>query len=180
MSTGREGASPRRLFFALWPDGAALLQFELLQRSLVAGKARRTPASNLHLTLLFAGACDERACADLCRLGDSLRVPDFDLEFSQARLVRRGGVLWSAPEQIPAALVTLAARLRTGAQTVGIVVERRRFGAHVTLARDAMQRPPQSHEPVLWPVRGFGLYESLLRPGGARYQALAHWPTSGP
>ncbi len=105
----------------------------------------------------------------------------FSLTVSAVENFRQGlavGVAESAP------LVALHQRVQAAMRRAGIVLPRRRFRPHVTIAR---LKPGQAvgHQQVLdaratdtmpdMPFTGFTLYQSTLHPEGARHDALAYY-----
>jgi 2'-5' RNA ligase len=82
-------------------------------------------------------------------------------------------VVWVGPNEIPAALGSLAQALRAELEKEGFVVERRPFAAHVTLIRKAH---PAAQFPPLpgfgWPVRDFALVRSHISAQGSSYEFM--------
>ena len=98
-------------------------------------------------------------------------------------------VLWLGLGEGAARLADLAARLEANLAEAGWPPEDRPFGAHLTLARaddvaaarpvaDALVRRAATLE-ISWTADRAILYESLLGPGGARYEPLRTVPLSG-
>jgi len=166
-----------RLFFALWPDPATRAALARLAEIEPLRHARPIAAINLQLTLAFLGACDQarRRCVEVAaaRVGGS----PFTLTLDRRGCWSRSGTVWSAPETTPAALLDLTEGLAEALAECGFTAERRRFHAHVTLARRVIGRQPsESHPPIRWPVDAFCLVASDTRPEGARYEVLRRWP----
>jgi 2'-5' RNA ligase len=86
-------------------------------------------------------------------------------------------------------LVEWARALDAVAARHGIAPEERPFSLHLTLARLDHPWPETATQRFLdevagWKLRVFEareavLYRSELKPGGAVYSALRHWPTGG-
>jgi 2'-5' RNA ligase len=153
--------------------------------------ARWVRPENLHLTLAFLG---ERDAGDLPVLHEHL-TPAFGGVASFELRLRHGGtfpprrparVAWVGVEADDG-LPVLAHRVQSALQqAVGFEPDRRKFSAHLTVAR--CKQPWRRREierferhfrgPVGRPfeVMEGVLYESVLGPGGARYRPLKHYP----
>ncbi len=179
-----------RAFVAVTPDAAVLAGVEAWRRE-VAGAvdgARWVPPSQWHVTLRFLGETPVRLVpglvAELAGLGARL---------SPFRAVLRGAgvfpprgeprVLWVGVEG------EAMGRLRDGIEAVvrrfGFPGEERLFSPHLTLARAGRGGSLAAVRPHLaavrervwgsWEVRGFTLYRSELRTGGAVYSPLGRF-----
>ncbi|ARE41068.1 2'-5' RNA ligase [Rhodovulum sp. P5] len=152
--------------------------------------SRPTPEDNLHLTLVFLGDVPEVSLEEVHLAFSAIRAAPFELVLSgmgvfggrKPRLVY-AGVDHSDP------LIHLQAKLDRAARSAGIEVERRRFTPHVTLAYlNAKRDDPLRIERAVaaqagfrtapFRVEGFGLYQSELGKGGARYRELAYYAFS--
>jgi 2'-5' RNA ligase len=157
-----------RLFFAIWPPGAAAHALadwaDLAQR---ATSGRRTTEGNIHLTLAFLGQADaEKAIAAARRVkGTAHRLP-----IEEGRYINR--MVWAAPKQTPPALAALHEKLAMELYREEFILERRPFAAHVTLIRDARRAPLPPVPEVEWPVREFLLVRSSVSSRGATYEPL--------
>jgi RNA 2',3'-cyclic 3'-phosphodiesterase len=187
-----------RLFVALDPPEEVREQLLAWGRSAVArvsaqrrrgagAELRMLEAEALHVTLCFLGG---RPVEEIGEIGSAIgrcarRVGELSL----------GAPLWLPPRHPRALAVEVhdrdggLARLhadvgRALAETIDLQAERRRFRAHITVARmrgrSAARRPPQAAEPALpaTPPLSFTpgsvvLYRSWLSPRGASYEALA-------
>ncbi len=180
-TSGAGGREPRagrreRLFLALWPDEEVRAALAALAREALGKSGRRVPAENLHLTLIFLGACDPALRARLEEAATALRGEPFVLRLERLGHWPGPRVLWSAPAEVPEALRRLAADLHGAAGGAGLSLERRPFRAHVTLARKVGGRHRERpHRPIEWPVGEFRLVASETRPEGARYRCLRRW-----
>ncbi len=172
-----------RAFLAVEPSEAARDALEAVQQALPEGRA--VPREQLHLTLAFLGDQPEAALAELDAALTGFRLPGFDIRLTGLGCFGRPDVLWAGLAD-PAPVVALQARLKAAIHGAGIVLERRRFRPHVTLARFA--RPP---EPLrlarfieTWsafpcpPVRveQIVLFASTLTKAGAVHEELARYP----
>jgi len=182
-----------RLFVAL--DLPAALAREVGRRAAAARRelprARWVKPEALHLTLAFLGETD---AADLPVLHRSLRpafagVKPFDLRLEDAGTFpprRPARVAWVGVEA-PPALADLAQGVQQAlAQAVDFTPDRRDFHAHLTVARckqpwrrrevERFRRHFQGPVGDPFEITEGVLYESVLRPDGARYQALERYP----
>jgi 2'-5' RNA ligase len=186
-------AHTARLFVAVDPPAEACAELTAWARSAVRGLGVRDEKTSsvrvldpalLHVTLCFLG---NHPVAEIATIGESLAesaLPVGELSI--------GAPLWLPPRRPRAlavevrdspegGLVTLhEALVGALAGACGYVQERRRFRAHVTLAR--MREGPRGSrgERVLpaTPALSFTpesvvLYRSWLSPAGASYEALA-------
>jgi 2'-5' RNA ligase len=170
------GVPQRRLFFALVPGSGARTALDVLARRHAPVWARRVPAADLHLTLLFLGNVPESGLPPLRAAAGAIVAPPFSVVLD--RLERwRGGLLCATGTAGPAVLA-LHQQLLGGAREAGCSVDARPFRAHATLARGLPRTGGAADEPIA-PVRlqarSFCLMESRERPDGRRYSILARW-----
>jgi 2'-5' RNA ligase len=67
--------------------------------------------------------------------------------------------------------------LRAGLAARGFDTERRRYRAHLTVARKVARAPDLvTTDPVCWPATEFSLVESITERTGSIYRPLAAWP----
>lgn len=159
-----------------------------LQSALPVGRA--VPVDNLHLTLAFLDDQDDATLAALDAELSALAPPDFDLSPQGVGVFGgdRPKLLYAGIAD-SAALIDLRRRVLGAVRRAGITLRRERFHPHVTLARfgaglrgpdlAALQAFLAAHMGFRGPVlrvRGFGLFESVLRPQGALHRELAHYP----
>lgn len=170
-----------RLFTAVAiPDDVAET---LARRQTGLPGAKWRTADQLHLTLAFYGEIDERRADDLvAELVRAATGGAFEIVLSGVGSFgdgHRTAALWAgvAPSE---RLSVLAGRCRTAAERAGIVLERRDYRPHVTLAYLKPQTDPARigawvaghnllHSP---PIRidRFGLYSSVLTQDGSHYE----------
>jgi 2'-5' RNA ligase len=151
--------------------------------------ARWQGEDQLHLTLRFAGEIGHRAAEDLAAALDGISAAPFALRVRGVGHFERKGrphTLWAGLAS-SAELVLLQKKVERACQAAGLAPERRKFAAHITLARlggsggridqwlvlhEALRSEP-------WPVEDFRLYESELAAGGARYEPVARYQLNG-
>ena len=165
-----------RLFFALWPDDSVRDALASLQ----AGwewppHAARVARERLHITLHFLGELPRSRMPELQEAAACAFTP-FVLELQETGVWPSNGVAWVRAPLAPEALLELHADLGRALHRLGLPVEKRRFEPHVTLARRALRaKPPERMAPISWPVGGYALVESELRPP-ARYRVMREYP----
>ena len=172
------GAADRakRMFLALWPDDAVRAQLVAARRALDLNDGRLVSPQNLHATLVFLGAVDplRRACVEQAAASAGGR--SFELVLAQAEW-RRGGVVWLAAAEIPAALRDLVASLNAALAACGHEPERRPYRLHVTLARDVRGRARRrAVSPIDWRAGEVCLVSSETAPDGSAYCVERRWP----
>lgn len=150
-----------------------------LQRALPVG--RLISSDNMHLTLAFLDDQTEETLEELHEELLILSAPPFGVTF--LGIESFGQVMAVVVQDCPA-LITLHRKIQTAMRRAGIVLPRRRFRPHVTIARfkpgqrEAVQlakRPRTLSALPKVPVTSFTLYQSILRPEGAIHEALAHY-----
>jgi RNA 2',3'-cyclic 3'-phosphodiesterase len=157
-----------RLFFALWPPGAAahaLSDWADAARRATGG--RRTAEGNIHLTLAFLGKADPAKAVAAAR---RVKAQAHRLPIEEGRYINR--MVWVAPEETPPALAALHEKLTMELYREEFILERRPFAAHVTLIRDARRAPLPPPPAVEWPVGEFLLVRSSVSSRGATYEPL--------
>lgn len=177
-----------RLFVALPLSEDARARLGALQNG-VPG-ARWVDKGNLHLTLRFIGETDRVGAEELDAGLSGIRAPAFGLTLSGVGFFARGRsahTLWAGVEK-PDAVVFLRDKIESVAVRAGFEPERRKYSAHVTLAR--LEDVPSARlGPYIetrhgfaagpYPMTHFTLFES--RPGGdgVHYEPLAEYPLAG-
>lgn len=149
------------------------------------------PRQNLHLTLRYFGAVDERKAADLDGELAAIIVPPFDLQLSttdwfgkiEPKSVWAGVV---ADQNSTASLELLQSRCERAARKSGLEPDKRNFMPHVTLAylrgtmMDAVASYCRSHQALnteVFTATHFTLFSSWSRHGESNiYEALEHYP----
>ena len=148
-------------------------------RSLSGGRGRFAPDGNLHLTLAFLGEVEPARAAAAAEAMDCAWRRPFELRVDRAGRFGRGGdcIYWLGCAESPA-LAALQRRLVRELSARGFELERRRFTAHITLARRAPEGLAgfEPAEPITERVDHIELVKSELRPEGAAYTALFRSP----
>lgn len=162
-----------RLFFALWPDGAAskaLARLAAAVAPLAGGKP--VPEGRMHLTLAFLGEVAPERVAVARQVG----VAGVPVELALDRLgaFRGAKVAWAGPAQPAPALLELQARLASELRRRGFALESRPFHAHVTLVRGIERPVPVAPvAPIAWTAGAVALVQT--QPGTGRYATLQEW-----
>lgn len=154
--------------------------------------ARWVRPESIHVTLKFLGEQPESLVVALDR-----EVPAALQRLAPVAVRIEGGGFFPNPRRARVAwvggqaegLVEWARALDTVAARHGIEPEQRPFSLHLTLARLEHPWPETATQRFLDEVAGWGLgvfeareavlYRSELKPGGAVYSALRHWPAGG-
>jgi 2'-5' RNA ligase len=177
-----------RLFVALRPPAAIRMQLLSMMQG-VAG-ARWQGDDQLHLTLKFIGEVDRHGAADIADALARVRFPAFTLALSGLGTFEAGGrahSLW-AGVQPHDRVASLHRSVDRACVQAGVAPESRAFVPHITLARTNRQTGPLG--PFLesrgglasapFPVREFGLYESILGSEGAVYHLVERYRLDPP
>ncbi len=167
--------SGQRLFFAIWPDAAALERLRALAARLAEQcGGRATPAEKIHLTLEFLGSVDAQRIPALERIAAGVEAPAFGMRLDRTGSFRRARVAWVGSEGQPPGLLELHARLSAGLRGEGFTLDERAFAPHVTLVR-GIRRPAarSAVEAIEWRAEEFALVRSEL--GKGAYTTLGRW-----
>lgn len=166
----------RRLFFALWPDGATRKTFSQLCKQHTPGKARPVAWGNLHATLIFLGNQKEASLAIIQQAAGLVRADAFQLLLNHMEIWKRSQVLNLCPSRVPEPLTQLHTALKQALDEAGIETEARPYRPHVTLARKLRRKIPLAEiVPIEWSVHEFVLLESVFEKESVRYQLLDRW-----
>lgn len=175
-----------RCFVAIAVPEGPSRALEAVQDGLKLG--RLTDPDQFHLTLAFLGEVPD---AEVEAAHDGLalvRGAPFELQLAGLGCFgnRDARALWAGvADRGPVA--ALAERVRSALYGMGVVLERRRFRPHVTLARlsgaEARDEAAIARTLALWDgfpapaftVDRFSLYRSTLTKGGAIHDALADY-----
>mgnify|MGYP000066592260 CR=1 FL=1 len=175
-----------RSFVAIgMPDDVAETLWRVT-RGLKAG--RRVEPDAMHLTLAFLGDVAVQDLEDLNDGLEAMRVGSFEVRLLGLGTFGPGPrTLWAGVAASPE-LSAVQKKVLSVARAAGVIVERRRFVPHVTLAR-FREGEGGAVGDVLTQAGAFGLspfrveqvtlYASHLSPSGARYEVLAEYPLLG-
>jgi len=167
-----------RLFFALKPDPQTCLDIERWRERTLPPLDRPVPSHNLHMTLVFLGEVKERQLERLTEDVQRIRGVPFSMVFDELGYFPKPQVLWIGPKETPDAATRLARDLNRTCKRLGLRSEKRKFQAHLTIARRCATPPPASTEPPDFPMEfdSFVLFESTNTRGGVLYRAVNEWP----
>lgn len=142
---------------------------------------RWTPAANLHLTIRFLGHVELSLAESIADRVAAAHPQGFETRLGEVGVFKRGRlarVVWLGVVQGQTEMAQLAAVVEAETVDFGLEPERRRFSAHLTLARarprDGAPPPFLSAPPDLpaWRVDDLILYRSRLGRGGSVYEPL--------
>lgn len=176
-----------RLFVALRPPPP--IRAMLLDAMGGVPGARWQDDEQLHLTVRFIGEVDRRQAEDVAAAlaGVAAPAPTAHVE-GVGTFDRRGRIdtIWA--RIVPAEpLTALHRKVDQALARAGVAADPRRYLPHVTLARlarsaddpVAIDRWIADHAALASPaftLPHLTLFESVLGPDGARYEAVARWP----
>lgn len=175
-----------RLFVALKPPDVVRDALGALRRDMPG--ARWTPPEKMHLTLAFLGDTEEARVSAVVEALAGVVSPPVPVAVAGlgAFPSRRGARVLTAEVAPQRALMALHARVTAALAAVGVVLERRPFRPHLTLARlkgadrEAVRAVLASPAPVLaFEAAAFHLYRSTLQLEGAHYDRLHSFPLTG-
>lgn len=176
-------AERRRVFFALWPDKAALEKVDQIGKQLHAmGGGRRMRREGLHLTLAFIGEVPAERLDILRQAAERVVAPAFTLRLDRLDCWRHKRIAWAGCSEPPLQLLTLVGQVFERLGEAGLPLAGGDYTAHVTLLRNvhcAGCTPLPDFEPIDWAVSEFVLAESTLSPEGARYAVIDRWRLAG-
>jgi 2'-5' RNA ligase len=167
-----------RLFFALWPDAAAVAGLQpWIARAHECCGGRPTRPDTLHLTLAFLGtATAQQTDALIAFTRTQQRVAPGELALTHYGAFRRLGLVWAGPDpEAPAtqALHAVYDDLWLGLAALGWPRPAQPFRPHVTLLRKATVDPlPVANAPLSWRYDRYVLVASESQTGGSRYRVL--------
>jgi 2'-5' RNA ligase len=188
-SARRLGAEPLgetglvRAFFGLpLPEPhRAVLDGYIAECASLAPDFRWTPAANLHLTVRFLGQVELRVAVGIAERVAATRPRSFEVRLGDVGVFKRGRlarVVWLGVVGGETEMAELAAVVEIECVREGLEPERRRFSAHLTLARarprDGARPPSLAAPPDLpaWRPSELVLYRSHLGRGGSVYEPL--------
>jgi RNA 2',3'-cyclic 3'-phosphodiesterase len=195
-------APSRRLFFALWPDGAMREALaHATRRAVRASGGRPVRLENLHVTLAFLGSVPEGRLAELAEIARKAAGPFvgspalIELAFDHLEYWRAAQLLCALPAAPQAPITTLVQRLQGFLIGEGFALDLKPFRPHVTVVRKVLRPAPVARmRPVVWRFTELALIESRTLPAlspvsatgnasgnGALYSVVESFPLcSGP
>lgn len=173
-----------RLFTALEIPADIAFSLSLLRGGLPG--ARWIGPENYHITLRFIGNVDGPVVDDIAAALDQISRPSFELAFDGLGAFgnRKPRSLWAGLKPAPA-LADLQAELEHALQRIGLAPERRRYIAHITLARLRSASEPDvaayltargNFQTAPFPVGRFVLLSSKASRGGGPYVMEEAYP----
>lgn len=190
---------PIRGFIAFPLPEPVIVHLRSLQGSLRAAgldDLRFVRPENIHLTLRFLGDVAPSAMDAISEAMAEVAVEMPPLSLTARGIgafpsAQRARVVWAGLTGDTAALIDFQGRLCAALEPLGFPRERRRFAAHLTLARARDRRPVDPERLVAameslndlasppFPAAQLVLFQSDLRPGGAVYTPLRRAPLAG-
>lgn len=152
--------------------------------------AKWVSAENMHLTLRFIGEVGRGDADDIHQALSRIRLPAFELVVAGVGCFESRNkvhTLWASVEK-QELLSRLRDKVEAAAVRLGLEPERRKFKAHVTLARfrkgtgsriGAYIEQHDRFRSQPFPVEHFTLFRSHLGSEGPHYEALAEYPLVG-
>lgn len=167
-----------RLFFGVKPDPASALEIEAWREHHLPPMRSPVPAYNLHMTLVFLGEVQEPQLESLATGVDAIRAASVSVRLDELGYFPRPRVLWIGPSETPTGLLDIVHQLSSAARRQGLRLEKRKFQAHLTIARRCEFAPPASTQPPEFQLDfdNFSLLESTNTRAGVIYRSIASWP----
>lgn len=186
MGLGFGDAAPSdRLFFALFPDAAAVARVAELILSLRRQhglRGRALPMDHLHVTLQFLGDYPQDVWPQVAQraaeAASRVRLPAFDACFDYVASFaarRKQAPLVLRSETGRNALCALHADLGQALRILGSLIRvEHGFEPHLTLMYDDREVAAHPIEPIAWRAGEFVLVRSRI--GKGEYEPLGRWP----
>ncbi|HJR73338.1 MAG TPA: RNA 2',3'-cyclic phosphodiesterase [Luteimonas sp.] len=186
MGLGLGDARPSdRLFFALFPDAAAVARIDEVIRLLRRQhglRGRALPADHFHVTLHFLGDYPQdlwpQVAERAAEAASRVRLPPFDARFDYAASFaarRKQAPFVLRSEAGRDALCALHASLDQALRRLGgLIRAEHSFEPHLTLMYDEREIAAQPIDPIAWRAEEFVLVRSRI--GRGEYEPLDRWP----
>ncbi|MBN7772364.1 RNA 2',3'-cyclic phosphodiesterase [Clostridium aminobutyricum] len=132
-----------RLFIAINFEKSVIDEIIAIQNQLrnQAVKGNFTREENLHLTLVFLGAIEEKKIDLIERAMNEITIPSFDLIFNKmGHFSRDAGDIWWIGAEENQFLFDMQKKLSAYLSKLGFSIERRGFKPHLTLGREVILR----------------------------------------
>lgn len=176
-----------RAFLGL--DMPAHVRSQLVLAQYLLPLARKVPPENFHLTLVYLGESQVSQLEELDTALGRLSFDPFEIQLQGLGLFGK-----SKPHNLHAGvapsaeLMRFQAKLEACARKAGFRLQARKFTPHVTLSYLGKADHCANLEAAIalhggfrsepFSVREVVLFRSVLKPSGAQYDALAHYPLS--
>ena len=141
----------------------------------------------LHLTLKFLGETNEKQMTGLIDIAEKIAAQfgSFPVRIAETGVfqsLRNPRILWLGVRDETYSLSKISELLEIKAERIGFTRERRKFKAHLTIAR--LREPHRSldiakrhlenkFEPVVFEASEIVIYESRLQPSGSVYSVVS-------
>lgn len=164
----------------------SLLEMQDFLRSVLVPRVAWVPPENMHVTLRFLGSVEQTLVPTICTALDSLSFSPCVLQMGKAgTFAGRGGArtVWMGLAKGTREVQELAALVNQTLLPLGFAAPQGVMTPHITLGRVrhgqnedwgslAQALPAVCSQALV--VEGITLWQSLLKPDGARYTALHH------
>ncbi len=147
-----------RLFFALWPDNTTRHALTVWQ-SFLSG--RKTPANNLHMTLIFLGEQPKEKISELSQLMNTISFNTIEFTLDKIGYFSHSQISWAGSQKIPSSVFYLHKQLASALTKKSISFDKRnQFKPHITLARHSNHLNKNDLNPIVWKTNQLLLVES--------------------
>lgn len=166
----------KRLFIALWPDKENRRLLRQLNRKLLVPGSKPMNPANFHVTLVFIGSVTEQKAHDITYRLVGVSANPLQLIFDELSYWRKPRILClTSSAQVPAAMMDLVNQLSERIEALGVVIDKRPYRPHITLARKAQRALTAKFDPIIWRADAFSLVESVTENSGLYYKVLQTW-----
>ncbi|SFK59984.1 2'-5' RNA ligase [Nitrosomonas aestuarii] len=168
---------PARLFFAVQPANTIQKQLGNLAKKLaIEWGGRCIKPDNIHLTLLFLGET-KMDKIDLLRTAvTNITGKRFDLTIQKTGFWKRNQIIYAHADTYPPELFSLVDAIKNTLRDSGFKFDDRAYKPHITLVRKTtLYTPPETLQPIEWPVKEWLLMQSKQTDQGIRYIILDRW-----
>lgn len=166
-----------RVFFALWPNHQIQQELHTIARQLkpqCQGRVMR--AETLHMTLQFIGNIQRSQLAKIISAADNVSAQPFSMKLAKTAYWNHNHIAYATLASDAPLLDNLVLQLKIALHEEDVVYADQKFSPHVTLLRNAEQKPQtQEFPPITWQVDSFVLVESVLSEQGAHYKIIKEW-----
>lgn len=163
----------KRLFLALYPPAPLMKTIERTIRLPIDCKP--VAVENYHVTLVFLGLVEPRVQIEICRSMAQVTSPPFSVQFRQIKHWTRPKTLCLTDEKANSALLNVVNQMKKSVEQLGILVDRRPYQAHLTVAKGALRPYSACVDNLSWQVESFCLLESVNASSGVRYDVIQTW-----